>query len=251
MLPPAVSAALLGGAVRCRAARSLSSHGGKKNRCKLPFTLVAAEPRDSLLPVQLAELLVLADERERRAAEAVAKAFAAGEGPSAPIHVPQALEEMGKGKGNAEDVDAGERVPIQSAEEGAAQALVATTAARRERAKATERAQATFAALPGEEERRLRRIKHNLRLIRVLILRPAEQLAARAEALVAWQAPGVSGAVLAFLQALVLHDCLRFAPAVLFLACAAQVMEVQRLRREGGAGQYTVRTEAVDKQQKL
>lgn len=241
MLPPAVSAALEGGVVRCRAARSLSSHGGK-NRCKLPFTVVAGEPRDSLLPIQLAELLMLADERERRAAEAVAKAFAA-EGLSATIHVPLALGVQHESEDSEGRVAApeGEGAPVESAEAGAAQALVATTAARRERAKATERAQATFAALPGEEERRLRRIKHNLRLIRALIQGPAEQLAARAEALVAWQSPGMSGAVLAFLQALVLHDCLRYAPALLFLACAAQVVEVQRLRREAGTCQYTVR----------
>jgi hypothetical protein len=145
-------------------------------------------------------------------------------------------------EGGGQREGAARPVEGQANEAGAAQALAATAAARRERAKASERARATFAALPGEEERRLRRIKHNLRLIRVLVLRPAEHLAAKAEALVVWQSPGVSGAVLAVLQALVLHDCLRYLPAVLLLACAAQVMEVQRTRREGAAGTslYTV-----------
>jgi len=85
-------------------------------------------------------------------------------------------------------------------------------------------AQASFAALPGEEERRLRRIKHNLRLIRALITQPLESGVVAVETLLSWQSPGLTGGTLALLQALVLFECLRFLPALLLMCCAAQVM---------------------------
>jgi len=89
-------------------------------------------------------------------------------------------------------------------------------------------AQASFAALPGEEERRLRRIKHNLRLIRALITQPLEYGVIAAETLLSWQSPGLTGGTFALLQALVLFECLRFIPALLLMCCAAQVILVMQ-----------------------
>lgn len=360
-LPPAVNIALHGAIVRQRAARALGSHGGG-NRCKLPFSVASSEPTDSLLPLQLAELLTLADEREGRAAEAVAgraaEAVAAafdlerdtsehsgrsslsrqnsldsvgvgirhlreapvvrdaavirdtsvgsaagvgGHGSAEPVPKPSvpktsvvsaetgapeppdtATETAGKRTStqhpsrlpsvNAADVagaepsvtrpashthsrppstntgeaaQAGAVTPhagavAEAAEKGVAERIAATAAARRELARGTERAQASFAALPGEEERRLRRIKHNMRLIRALVTGPLEQAFISAETLLSWQSPGLTGVTFALLQALVLFDWLRFIPALLLVSSAAQVMEVQRRRKAEGAPVYSI-----------
>ena len=264
VLPPAVSAALVGSVVRQRAARSLASHGGP-NRCRLPFSVVESEPEDSLLPDQLAELLRIADEREHRAAEAVAAAFSTDReqrdrtvghpasravsrensfDPSAAV-TSAAHRQSGPvlsrpGSSDAPDARGGaSRTPDLSAvgesavdmtnkEMSAADAVVAAAAKRRELVKGTERAQATFAALPGDEERRIRRIKHNLRLIRNLITMPVQHFRDAVHSLLGWENPGTSGALFALLQVIVLFDMLHYTPAVVILAAAANVMETQK-----------------------
>jgi hypothetical protein len=264
VLPPAVSAAVVGAVIRQRAARSLACHGGP-NRCRLPFSVVEAEPQDSLLPQQLAELLIFADEREHRAAEAVAAAFATDReqrnrigsieisrpGSSEPLldptvadastahrHPRSLLPRSGNlealdsrsGESRTTEISGAEKRAneIDSKEMNAADAVAAAAAKRRELAKGTERAQATFAALPFDEEKRIRRIKHNLRLISTLITVPVQHLRDAVYSLLGWENPGTSGALFSLLQVMVLFDMLHYTPAVVILAAAANVMETQK-----------------------
>jgi hypothetical protein len=269
VLPPAVSAAVVGAVVRQRAARSLASHGGP-NRCRLPFSVVEAEPQDSLLPQQLAELLIFADEREHRAAEAVAAAFATdreqrnqggsleisrtgsretlldpslldptvADASAAQRHPRSLLPRSGSlealdsrsGESRTTEISGAEKRAneMDSKEMNAADAVAAAAAKRRELAKGTERAQATFAALPFDEEKRIRRIKHNLRLISSLITVPVQHLRDAVYSLLGWENPGTSGALFSLLQVMVLFDMLHYTPAVMILAAAANVMETQK-----------------------
>ena len=290
VLTPPVTAALVGAVVRQRAARSLGDGGkGSQNRCKLPFSVVASEAKDSLLPLHLAKLLALADERERRAAEAVAAKCTESPGVSGVTGAydtkPALFIEGGCGSnGNQssgasganadqttsaprvrrqsvveDDKEVKERIPeensvvdssaavatnclpvgaTRSAEEWAAEALAATAAARRQRAKGADRAHATFAALPAEEENRLRRIRHNIKLMRVLVKQPVLQVMETGEGLVTWERPVVSGTVVTVLQLLVFKDCLGYAPALLVFAVAASVMEVQRQHKIQGTAYH-------------
>jgi hypothetical protein len=256
-----VSTALLGAVVRQRAARSLASHGGA-NRCRLPFSVVASEPSESRLSNQLAELLVLADQREHRAAEAVAAAFASnphesnqnpsptlldvarsdgivgGDDTEAPVEEEHAAGSAHQGGSGSNRLSVAKE-DEWGAEAVAAEAVAAAAAARRDRTKGEARAQATFAALP-DEERRLRRIKHNFKLMRTLVELPCEQVCESAEALLGWESPGVSGALFWLMQVLVLFDWLAYVPAMLCIAVAAHVMEIQRCRRAEGAPPYRV-----------
>jgi hypothetical protein len=117
---------------------------------------------------------------------------------------------------------------MDSKEMNAADAVAAAAAKRRELAKGTERAQATFAALPFDEEKRIRRIKHNLRLISSLITVPVQHLRDAVYSLLGWENPGTSGALFSLLQVMVLFDMLHYTPAVTILAAAANVMETQK-----------------------
>jgi hypothetical protein len=285
VLTPAVTEALVGAVVRQRAARSLGDGGkGSQNRCKLPFSVVASEAKDSLLPLHLAKLLALADERERRAAEVVADRYVSGV--SGAFDTKPALfiegsrgsngdQSSGASGANADqttsaprvrrksvvedDKEAKEMIPeeysavdssaavaanclpvgaTRSAEEWAAEALAATAAARRQRAKGADRALATFAALPAEEENRLRRIRHNIKLMRVLVTQPVLQVMETGEGLVTWERPVVAATVLSVLQLLVFKDCLGYVPALLVFAVAASVMEVQRQHKIHGTAHH-------------
>jgi hypothetical protein len=56
------------------------------------------------------------------------------------------------------------------------------------------------AALPDSGGRRLGRIKHNMSLIKALLLLPLEQVHSFVEAVLGWGSPMLSGAVFALLQ---------------------------------------------------
>jgi hypothetical protein len=325
VLPPAVTTALLGAIVRHRAARALDSHGGP-NRCKLPFSVVAAETAadssPSSLTQQVAELLLLADERQRRAAEAVAAAFGKdavfvnqdadsaptadpgprlgavsgtsgaisgnrgaislkksisvlasveGEGnvvaklprsnsfppPCNLVHPEEEAEnkhdsQLRRGEGGgagsgwtgAEGGGGGCKPKfrgISGGERGAADKVIAAVAARRMLARGAERAQASFAALPvEEEERRVRRIRHNMRLIETLLLLPLQHMRESVQDVLIWKNPFFSSVVLALLQVLVLYEKLHYLPGLLFIGAAANIIEFQRQKRAEGGGAYVV-----------
>lgn len=211
VLCSAVTQGLFGSLVRYRAARNVITVVTPKHDL-LPFTVIMAEPPESLLAARMAELFQSTHSRLARVNDV-------------PAPEPEPLAEVNAGN-ELRHVDS---IATTLRQTTASDAVANAVSQRRKQRAGQLYARATFDVLPERTAGKYQRLKHNISLTKALLRLPLLRLRTTMLQFLRWESPSQTMLLFCFVQWLAMTDRFySYLPAISVASLYAAVWRTQR-----------------------